>query len=111
MRMLGDWIRIRLVDRPRGADLALPEGYERNVQDEDTLFMVLETGPAVNNVRTGHIIVCSFMSGMFRFKLPDDDFKSFAIREGDVLGIVTPNEVKPKIQQGGSDDRIGLIGT
>ena len=103
--MLGDWMRIKLVDKvATGPQLALPEGYERNVNDEDTFFQVMETGPLVKDVKTGCVIVCSFMSGMFRFKLPDEDFKSFAIREGDVLGIISQQDSTPKPQQGGLID-------
>ena len=101
MRMRSDWMRIKLVeDVSTGPKLALPQGYERNVNDEDTFFQVMETGPLVKDVKTGCVIVCSFMSGMFRFKLPDDDFKSFAVREGDVLGIISKQHSTPKTEQG-----------
>lgn len=89
MRMLCDWMRIKLVEPEKKIGLSLPEGYEKNVSDEDTFFQVMEIGPDVKEVKTGMVIVCSFMSGMFRFKLPGESFKSFAIREHDVLGIIS----------------------
>lgn len=95
MRMMDDWIRIKLVDT-KVTGLSLPEGYEKNAQDDDTLFEVLETGPEVKNIKKSMIIVVSFMSGMYRFKLPQDSFKSFAVRENDVIGIVPPAPINAR---------------
>lgn len=88
MRMLDDWIHIKLYKQPAKAALALPEGYEQNPQDEETLFEIVAIGPAVKKVKVSQTVVVSFMSGMYRFKLPGMDFKSFAVRESDVIGIV-----------------------
>lgn len=87
MRMMDDWIHIKLVEA-KETGLTLPEGYEKNVNDEDTLFEVLELGPQVKKVKPGDVCVVSFMSGMFRFKLPETNHKSFAVREGDIIGVV-----------------------
>lgn len=103
--MLDDWIHLKLHKKDRKIDLTLPEGYESNPQDEDTLFDVISTGPEVKKVVAGQIVVVSFMSGMFRFKLPDTEHKSFAVKEGDIIGIVVPVTKLLKIPEGVGDAR------
>lgn len=89
MQMREDWLRMKLYEAPKQADLILPQGHERNISEDDVFFQVLEVGPMVKEVKIGNIVAVSIMSAnMFRMKLPNEDFKTFATREPEVLGIL-----------------------
>ena len=89
MQMREDWLRMKLYEEKKVAELALPQGYERSVSEDDVFFQVLEVGPQVKEVKIGNIVAVSIMSAnMFRMKLPNEEFKSFATREPDILGIL-----------------------
>lgn len=89
MKMREDWLRMKLYEETKQANLLLPETHERSVSEDDVFFQVLEVGPMVKEVKIGMVVAVSIMSAnMFRMKLPDEAFKSFATREPDVLGIL-----------------------
>jgi len=90
MQMRNDWVRMRIYEAPKKADLILPDSVtERTISEEDIFFQVLEIGPDVEQVKIGNIVAVSFMSqDMLRMKLPGEDFKCFAAREGSVIGIL-----------------------
>lgn len=87
MEMLNDWMRMKMVESD-ATTIALPAGYEKDAQGEDTFFEILDVGPTVTLVGAGDVVACSFMQGMFRYKLPTDSFKSYALRESELIGVV-----------------------
>lgn len=89
MQMRDDWIRIKLYEPAKQVDLILPDGHEKSISEDDVFFQVLEVGPLTKDIKIGYIVAISLMSSnMFRMKLPTEDFKSYAARECDVLGIL-----------------------
>lgn len=89
MQMREDWIRVKLYEPAKQVNLLLPDSHERSISEDDIFFQVLETGPQAKDIKIGNIVAISLMSSnMFRMKLPNEEFKSFAARESDVLGIL-----------------------
>lgn len=83
-----DWMRAKLFNT-RPISLALPQGVTLNrADDEAAVFEVIELGPDVVGITTGSLIIASFMSGMMKFKLPDESESSFAIKETDVIYVI-----------------------
>lgn len=89
MRMCANWIRMRSFDiKPSG--LALPQGYEKKMTDEDAFFEVLDIGPEVTKCSCGDIIAASPMGGIMKFKVPEEDFTCYAVRDDEIIGIISP---------------------
>lgn len=94
MEMFNTWVRLKLWE-PEKSNLVFLDGQTtKDVNAEDAFFEVIETGPDVTRVGVGDIMVCSFVQGMFRFKLPNETFKSFALPESEFLGCVKRGSVQ-----------------
>lgn len=91
MRMCDNWIRMKSFDiKPSG--IALPEAYEKRLTDEDSFFEVIECGPEVTRCIGGDIIAASPLGGIMKFKIPEDGFTSYAVRDIEIIGIISPKE-------------------
>ena len=83
-----DWTRAKLFNTKPSA-IALPEGVAATqANDEAAVFEILEIGPDVKGLTVGTLVIASFMSGMMKFKLPDDKESSYAIKETDVIYVI-----------------------
>ena len=83
-----DWTRAKLFNT-KPISLALPEGVSLNsANDEAAVFEIIEIGPDVKDLTIGTLVIASFMSGMMKFKLPDEKDSSYAIKEIDVIYVL-----------------------
>ena len=87
MQMATNWIRMKL-HQPNKTELALPEGFEKSVADDDAFFEVIGTGPDCLYVLLGQIIAVNPIRGVIRIRVPGEDFASFAIQETELIGIL-----------------------
>lgn len=99
MEMFDNWVRLKIWTPSSTVTLMGPDGQPvtGDPQGEDTYFEVIECGPEVETVEPGDVMVCSFLQGMFRFQLPGENFKSFALKETEFLGRVlrgSPAEIQ-----------------
>ena len=84
-----DWTRARLYNVKK-SEITLLEGTKLvDASDEAAVFEILEIGPDVHSLTIGTLVIASFMSGMMKFKLPNDKDSSFAIKETDVIYVIT----------------------
>lgn len=87
MKMVDNWFRMRQYETKITTLSVLGD---KDPSADDAFFEVMECGPDVERVRRGDIVVASFAQGMFRFQVPGDSFKSFALRDSEVIGIISP---------------------
>ena len=86
MKMATNWMRLKLHNKLK-SDIALPEGFEKSVADDDAFFEVIGVGPDCT-VEVGEIVAVNPMRGVIRMRLPDEDSATFAIQETELIGIL-----------------------
>lgn len=87
MKLATNWIRMKLHE-PHKTDLALPEGFEKSVADDDAFFEVLEKGPDCEIVEIGQIIAVNPIRGVIRIRIPGESGATFAIQETELIGVL-----------------------
>ena len=83
-----NWTRAILCEGKKST-LALPENIEMTKPtDEAAVFELIELGPDVKKLKQGDKVIASFMSGVMKFRLPETDISTYAIRETDVIYVL-----------------------
>jgi len=87
MKMATNWMHIKLYNQKK-SELALPEGFEKSVADDDAFFEVIGLGPDCELVKVGDIVAVNPMRGVIRMRLPGEDGATFAIQETELIGTL-----------------------
>lgn len=87
MNMTQNWVLLELIEEKK-TDLALPEGYEKSVADEDTFFKVLGVGPECTIAELDALVAVNPIKGMIRMKLPNYAKPVFAVQDTEIIGVL-----------------------